>query len=103
MPQRPFHCFAYLRNGAWEAICLDLDITVHAETLEDARSLLNGAVGSYIVAARSERPAVAATLVRRKAPLVVRLRCLARYLRAALLKPHTVPSANAEFVLYAPS
>jgi hypothetical protein len=100
MPQRPLHCFAYLQNGIWGAICLDLDISVQGDTLEDVKASLAAAVDAYALSARAEDSKMGLVLMRRKARFSVRAQCHARYLFATVLQPRKVPAEHAEFVLF---
>ena len=99
MPQRPLHCFAYLHQGAWGAICLDLDISVRGDTLEDVKARLAAEVDAHILGTRVQDPQVGSARSRRRARFSVRAKCYARYLFAALLQPARVPAELAEFVL----
>lgn len=58
----------------WDALCLDLDIMVHGQTLTDAREALNTAIASYVFDACHEDQADMDYLLNRRAPLPVRLR-----------------------------
>lgn len=77
---RRLRCYAHSEGAGWEGICLDLDIAVQANSLEEVVLLLNEAVGSYIEDAKAEEAATARRLLDRRAPLGVRL----RYLLAAM-------------------
>lgn len=61
-------CFAHGNPSGWEALCIDLDISVQGDTFDDVRALLSKAVGSYIDAAQDEAPDVRAKLLNRRAP-----------------------------------
>lgn len=47
-PQKILYCYASGREGAWEAICLDLDIAVQGRTFEEVSVLLREAIGLYL-------------------------------------------------------
>jgi len=91
MPLRPLHCFAYRRHGIWEAICLDLNISVRGETREAVKSALANEVDAHIVAVGAAGG--------RRAPWTVRLRCHARFVLASVFRPHQVPAEHEEFIL----
>ena len=99
MPQRPLHCFAYLHQGAWGAICLDLDISVRGATLDDVKARLAAEVDAHILGRRVQDPQASSARWRRGASFSVRAKCYARYLFAALLQPAKIPAEQAEFVL----
>jgi hypothetical protein len=77
MEPRVLRGYAHGRAGAWEAICLDLDIAVQGRSFEDVRTRLDEAVASYIEDAEKEAPADAARLLKRRSPLTAQLRMLA--------------------------
>lgn len=66
-------------SRGWQAICLDLDIAVQGETLDEVRSALNSAVRSYVIdvlALKDGRDKY--RLLNRRAPLLLRLNYAAR-------------------------
>ena len=44
-------CLAMKRRNYWVAMCVDLDLTVQADTLPQARKLLKGQISSYVAEA----------------------------------------------------
>jgi predicted RNase H-like HicB family nuclease len=60
-PQRILYCYASGRQGAWEAICLDLDIAVQGQSFEEVSALLREAIALYLETVselpEAERPA----------------------------------------------
>ncbi len=84
MEDRAFLCFVSGCDDAWEAICTDLDIAVHARSERDARDRLTGAVQSYIEDAAREAKPVRDRLLARRAPWHVVLRWRLRVTRSAL-------------------
>ncbi len=62
-------CYAVSRGREWEALCLDLDIAVEADTFGEAKRGLEGAIDSYL-ATVTELPAKERKrMLKRKAPL----------------------------------
>ncbi len=62
-------CYAVSRGREWEALCLDLDIAVEADTFSEAKRGLEGAIDSYL-ATVTELPAKERKrMLKRKAPL----------------------------------
>lgn len=47
-PQRVLYCCASGREGAWQAICVDLDIAVQGRSFEEVSRLLEEAIGLYL-------------------------------------------------------
>lgn len=80
MASRVLFGYAHGRPGAWEAICVDLDIAVQGSSFEEVRDLLNEAVASFAEDARRERPRDAERLLRRRAPLWVQLKFVGLFL-----------------------
>ncbi|MFN7175052.1 MAG: hypothetical protein ACK4MT_10195 [Thermaurantiacus tibetensis] len=67
-------CYAYPVGERWEAICVDLDIAIEAESLPEAQATLRDAIRSYIEAAMEEEPETRKKLLSRRAPWSVRLK-----------------------------
>lgn len=70
---KTLRCFARGYDGKFEAICIDLDISVTARTIQEAQAYLNEAVEMYIEAAAAEAPETAKRLLSRQSPWHVRL------------------------------
>lgn len=66
-------CYIHGEDQQWEAICVDLDISVEAASEHEARATLRDAIHSYFDAAMEEDPADRDRLLSRRAPLHVRL------------------------------
>ena len=66
-------CFARGRPGAWEAICVDLDIAVQAETQKEAFLLLETSILEYLSSLADESPEDRARLLKRRTPLYIRI------------------------------
>ena len=59
--------------GGWEALCLDFDIAVQAATFDEAKGILKDAIATYIEDAMKEDEPHKSRLLKRRAPLWVRL------------------------------
>jgi predicted RNase H-like HicB family nuclease len=81
LPSRSLHCYAEGREGDWEAICLDLDIAVQGSSFEEVFTSLQEAISLYLESVTDLPPEERRDLLRRPAPLPVRLRFLAHALR----------------------
>ena len=69
----PLTCIARGGDGRWEAICLDFNIVVQGQSLEEVEALLRGIVLSYVEDALKEDETTRNQLLTRRAPLHVRL------------------------------
>ena len=72
-PQRLLYCYASGRDGAWEAICLDLDIDVQGSSFEEASTLLQEAIAVYLQTVSELPEAERAALLSRPVPFWTRL------------------------------
>jgi hypothetical protein len=80
---RPFvRCYAEGYGNRWEAVCLDFDIAVQGETFEAVVSSLHEAVELYIETLAELPETDRARLLRRQAPLSIRLRFLWHTIRS---------------------
>jgi hypothetical protein len=70
--QRLLRCYAEGRPGAWEAVCLDFDIAVQGESLEQVFADLTKAIAMYLDYVRSLPAEEREALLKRKAPLALR-------------------------------
>jgi len=77
-------CVARGRDGAWEAICLDLDIAVSGASFKEVRSTLAGAIESYIADAMREDEPTRTQLLRRRVPFFSRIRWTWPFIVSAL-------------------
>lgn len=100
---RKFLCFAEGRDGAFEAICVDLDIAVQGKTFEEVYKTLNTAVASYIADALKEDEANGRRLLSRRAPWHVRAGLTLRFLRKVLGHPHDDGGPEASFEVACPA
>jgi hypothetical protein len=82
--KRNLQCIAHGHDGAWEAICLDLDIAVSGRSYDEVKMLLNQSIHSYIEDARNEDAATKRALLTRRAPWHVRIHHAFRYAIATL-------------------
>ena len=57
----------------WEAFCLDFDLAVQDQSLEEVRLLLRDAIEMYVQTAEAEPEPNRSRLLARKAPFLVRL------------------------------
>jgi hypothetical protein len=80
MPPKVLWGYAHGRPGAWEAICVDLDIAVQGESFDEVRGVLNEAVVSYIQDALKETPKDRNRLLNRRAPFWVKLKFAAIFI-----------------------
>lgn len=83
---RTLWCVIEGRGARWEAVCLDLDISVAGTSFDEAKRDLEVAVRQYVLAAQEESPVDRDRLLNRKAPLMVRLRALYQLVRAVLMR-----------------
>lgn len=68
-------CFAEFRDGAWQAICIDLGLAAQGESLAEARQKLDAQVKEYVYDALAGADREHADqLLRRKAPFYLRAR-----------------------------
>ena len=81
LANRTLHCYAEGRDGDWEAICLDLDIAVQGHSFEEVSASLKGAISLYLETVADLTPEERRSLLRRSAPLAVRLRFLGHAVR----------------------
>jgi hypothetical protein len=84
-------CIARGHGDQWEAFCLDFDLAVQARSFDDARTRLVDAVVDYVETAMKEPEPVRSRLLRRRAPLRVRLAWAARLFLATVARPGSRP------------
>lgn len=72
-PARVLYCYATGREGAWVAICLDLDIAVQGSSFEEASTLLQEAIALYLQTVSELPEAERAALLSRPVPFWTRL------------------------------
>lgn len=91
-------CLAEQHDGAWEALCVDLDLAVQGDSFEQVYRDLAAAVAQYIDHVRTLPTSEQQRLLRRKAPLALRLR-FARAALALAFLPRLERHGRAEFTL----
>ena len=69
-------CYAEGRPGAWEAICLDFDLSVQGDSFEDVYRDLNKSIEMYCNYVNQLPEEERMSFIRRRAPLTLRLRFL---------------------------
>lgn len=72
--QKVVYCYASGREGAWEAICLDLDIAVQGASFEEVSALLREAITLYLETVSDLPEDERAALLSRPVPFWTRLR-----------------------------
>lgn len=72
-PTRVLYCYASGREGAWEALCLDLDIAVQGSSFEEASALLQEAIALYLQTVSELPEAERAAFLSRPVPFWTRL------------------------------
>ncbi len=80
--RKVLRCYAEGRNGAWEAICLDLDIAVQESSFEAVFHALSEAIALHLEAVTALPKDERAHLLDRPAPFLLRLRFLGYALRS---------------------
>ena len=73
---RKLTCYAWGMPGDWEAICVDYDIPAQGASLEEVRSELADAVGTYLEYIADLPESERREFLNRKAPLSLRLHLL---------------------------
>jgi predicted RNase H-like HicB family nuclease len=77
---RSLRCYAEGRNGDWEAVCLDLDITVQGGSFEEVFESLQKAISLYLESVTDLPLQEQRGLLHRSAPFSVRFKFLAHAL-----------------------
>lgn len=80
-------CFAELKDGYWQAFCIDLGLAVQADTCEEVQQKLHAQVNDYLkdIFEGEDRP-YAAQLLLRKSPWQIRARYHRYQLQYKLVK-----------------
>ncbi len=94
MARQKFRCYIYGKDSDWEAICTDLDISVQDDSFEDAKSLLNGAITSFLEVLEGESEADRKRLLNRRSPLWLRT---LYYWSFVLYRLHVKKSSQKEY------
>lgn len=69
MAGRDFLCFAEGDEKGWEALCVDLDISIQGKSFDEVQECLEQAVASYVEDAMAEDEDTRRKLLGRVAPL----------------------------------
>ena len=77
-------CFARGHQGAWEAFCPAYDLSVQGVSFDEVRKELHYVIADYVEACRQESPKDCERLLKRSAPLGIRLLWLYRVVRSAI-------------------
>ncbi len=97
-------CYAEGRPGAWEAVCLDFDLAVQGESLEDVLGSLKKAIGMYLETVHELPEEERKRFLNRRAPLSLRLKFLWHVVRSVLAnKDGPDRKARAEFLIPCPA
>jgi hypothetical protein len=84
---RAVRCFAEGRDGQWEAVCLDFDLSVQGGSFTDVYARLNDQIALYLEEVASLPMAERRRFWRRKVPFTVALVMLAKMARLAIAAP----------------
>ena len=87
-------CYAWVRSGHWEAICVDYDLTAQGDSLEEVRTELDDAIKTFLSRVRELPKSEQTMLLNRKAPLVLRTRLAVLYWLSRLLTPMPIRLSN---------
>ncbi len=101
MAKRVIHGFARGHEGAWEAICPELDIAVQGRSCEEVKTLLETAVQSYIKDALQEAPRDAYRLMHRRSPLWLRIRLHVDFAFYSFFHPQNGQRADFDLLCHA--
>jgi hypothetical protein len=82
----PLECIAHGSGHDWQAICLDLDIAVQADSLHDVTRILEQAVRSYLEDAMMQDEQIRRAMLNRSAPFRVRAAWAMRLFMATLFR-----------------
>ena len=67
-------CYAWGREGEWEALCVDFDLPAHGESFEEVKREIQDAIETYVSYVDELPEPERTTLLNRKAPLALRLK-----------------------------
>ncbi|MBR0833774.1 hypothetical protein JQ612_11270 [Bradyrhizobium manausense] len=82
----PLECIAHGSGHEWQAICLDLDIAVQAQSLDDVTRILQEAVASYIDDALQQDEPTRSQMLNRSVPFSVRAVWAVRLFMATIFR-----------------
>jgi hypothetical protein len=75
-------CYADRRDGKWEGFCLNFDLAVQGDSLEDVRVKLNEQICLYLESVQDLPKEERSAFLNRRAPLTMRLRAAWTIFRA---------------------
>ena len=87
-------CFAWVREGIWEALCVDFDLTAHGQSLEEVKREIQDAIETYISYVSELPESERSGLLNRKAPRALRLKLELYYGGSRLLNFLRIRFAN---------
>lgn len=96
-------CFAEGRGASFEAICIDLDISVQGSSFQEVYQGLNEAIRTYIEDAEKEDEAQMRRLLTRRAPWYVRAGYVLRFFSKVIARRHRDGSQEASFDVVCPA
>ena len=96
-------CYAHGREGAWQGICFDLDIAVQGRSFDEVKGQLERSIRTYFESAAQEDPETRAKLLRRRAPLWVRIKALTWFVVAAIRQKNRDAESRAGFTVPCPA
>ena len=96
--QKAIWCYAEGRQGRWEAICLDFDLSVQGETFEQVYRDLNQSIEMYMEYVATLPKEERGQFLGRRAPLNLRLKYVWALLWAAF-KSKTNDAERAGFLV----
>lgn len=95
---RSLLCYAKGRAGDWEAICLDLDISVQGESFDEVYGSLNESIEVFVETVMELPESDQARLLRRRSPWSVRLTFF-RYVLRSLIGRSNNDNDQAQFTV----
>ena len=96
-------CYAHGRPGAWEAICIDLDLSTSGPSFEAVMASLKEAIDLYVECAMQEAETDRQRLLERRAPLHLRLRHLISFYLSRVWDDQQDDELRAGFQLNSPA
>ncbi len=98
-----FTCYIEGGGNAWQAACIDFDLSVSGRSKPEVMDLLEYAVRTYIRDASTEAEPARSQLLNRRAPWTTRLRWRLRLATARIDAKHGLPSEEGRYVLQCPA
>ena len=91
-----FKCYIYGKDSDWEAICTDLDIAVQGNSCDEAKSLLDEAIGGFLHEVEKLPVNDQKEFLTRRAPILLRISLYLQYSLFRLRKHSQNVSANVQ-------